>query len=98
MVLWDSRTVHCGKEPDKNRSNKKFRNIVYLCMTPRKWCLNRDIKKRIKAFEETRLTSHWPHKPKLFPKNPRTYGGDIPNVVDIEKPILNDLGKKLVGY
>ena len=98
LVLWDSRTVHCGKEPDKNRPNKKFRNIVYLCMTPRKWCSNINIKKRIKAFEETRLTSHWPHKPKLFPKFPRTYGGDLPNVVDIEKPLLNDIGKKLVGY
>ena len=30
--------------------NKKFRNVVYICMTPRKWCSAKDIKKRIKAF------------------------------------------------
>ena len=35
MVLWDSRLMHCGKEPIKERENKKFRNVVYVCMTAR---------------------------------------------------------------
>ena len=98
MVFWDSRLMHCGKEPMKTRANKKFRNVVYLCMTPRELCSNANIKKRIKAFEELRMTTHWPHNPKLFGKFPQTYGGPLPNVVEIGKPTLNELGKKLVGY
>ena len=30
------------------------------------------IKKKQKAFNELRMTTHWPHKPKLFPVHPRT--------------------------
>ena len=35
---------------------------------------------------------------KLFPKFPRTYGGPLPDMVDIKPPVLTELGKKLVGY
>ena len=41
---------------------------------------------------------HWPHKPKLFPKNPRTYGGPLPNITDVPKPNLTDLGLRIAGY
>jgi hypothetical protein len=56
------------------------------------------IRKKQKAFNEIRSTSHWPHKPKLFPKNPRTYGGPMPDITPIEKPILTELGRKLAGF
>ena len=98
IVLWDSRLMHCGKEPLKERENKKFRNVVYVCMKPRNLCSNANLRKRIKAFEELRMTTHYPECPKLFPKYPRTYGGPLPNVVEINPPKLNKLGKKLVGY
>jgi len=29
------------------------------------------------------MTSHWPHKPKLFPKVPQTYGKPIKKICDI---------------
>jgi hypothetical protein len=29
------------------------------------------------------MTSHWPHKPKLFPKIPQTYGKEIKKIADI---------------
>lgn len=98
MILWDSRTIHCGVEALKRRANKNFRSVIYICMTPRNLCSKKDLEKRKKAFEELRMTTHWPHKPILFPIKPRTYGGELPIVKDIKKPILNELGRRLIGY
>jgi len=39
--------------------------------------------KRVDIFNELRMTSHWPHKPKLFPKVPQTYGKPIKKICDI---------------
>jgi hypothetical protein len=99
MFLWDSRTFHQGIEAQKIRNNSNFRMVVYVCMTPKKLCTKINLKKRIKAFEDLRMTTHWPHLPKLFPTKPRLYSGQIlPEVDIIDSPILNEFGKKLVGY
>lgn len=99
MVFWDSRTIHCGTECTKSRKNKKLRNVVYVCMTPRSLASAADLRKKIKALNEKRTTSHWPHKPKLFPLKPRLYPGDeFPNVTDIPDPQLTELGKIVAGY
>lgn len=99
MVFWDSRTIHCGTEAVRGRINKKIRNVVYVCMTPRKLATDANLKKKRKAFEEKRTTSHWPHKPKLFPLKPRLYPGmEEPNITDIKEPVLTELGKKIAGY
>mgnify|MGYP003654841920 FL=1 len=98
LILWDSRTIHCGVEALKGREKKNFRSIIYLCMTPRSKCPVKDLEKKKKAFEEMRMTTHWPHKPKLFPKMPRTYGNVIPPVEDISPPVLTELGRKLAGF
>ena len=37
-------------------------------------------------------------EPKLFPINPRTYGGPLPNVTPVPKPELTELGKKISGF
>ena len=47
LVLWDSRLMHCGKEPLKDRKEQKFRNVAYICMMPRTLCSHANIKKRI---------------------------------------------------
>lgn len=98
MILWDSRTIHCGTEPIKGRDGRKFRNVVYICMLPRSLSDDRDLKKKRKAFNELRMTTHWPHKPKLFPINPRTYGGPLPDIVNISEPKLTELGKRIAGF
>jgi hypothetical protein len=98
VVLWDSRTIHCGSEPLKTREKMNFRNIAYLCYMPKKMCSEKNVQKKIKAFEEMRMTTHWPCNAKLFPKNPQTYGGPIQDMAQIPTPILNELGRKLVGY
>ena len=98
IVFWDSRTIHCGVEPRKDRPIQNFRCVVYLCYTPRCLSNEKELKKKIKAFEEMRMTSHWPHKVKLFPKIPRTYGAKIKEVVPLNPVEINELGRRLVGY
>jgi len=98
LVLWDSRTIHCGVEAIKSRKSPNFRNIVYVCYEPRENSDDKNLAKKIKAFEERRMTSHWPANIKLFSKKPRTYGGEIYEVEKLPDPVLSELGKKLVGY
>jgi hypothetical protein len=45
-----------------------------------------------------RTTNHYPCKIKLFPKNPQTYGKELPEITDIDKPVLSDIGYKLAGF
>lgn len=98
MVFWDSRTFHCGKEPDKKRKKPNFRNVVYVCMLPREGVSKAIIKKKQKALIEMRLSSHWPNKCKLFPKTPRTYGNALPQIEQLPPPKLTRLGMQLSGF
>jgi ectoine hydroxylase-related dioxygenase (phytanoyl-CoA dioxygenase family) len=98
MVCWDSRTIHCGKGPDKGRANPKERIIVYVSMQPRVMAKGSDLKKKRKAVEELRTTTHWAAKPKLFGKYPRTYGKPIPDTTPPPPPVLTELGRQLAGY
>ncbi len=98
IVFWDSRTIHCGVEANRSREKFNFRAIIYLCYMPREQATKKQLEKRRKAFEELRMTSHWPCNVKLFPKNPRTYGGVLPEITIIEPPKLTQQGKHLVGY
>jgi hypothetical protein len=98
LVFWDSRTIHCGIEAVKTRLKPNFRAIIYLCYMPRQLCSKANLKKKQKAFEELRATSHWPCKPTLFGKSPRTYGGELPVITPIHAPIVSGLGKQLAGF
>lgn len=99
MVFWDSRTMHAGQESLLKRKKQNFRCIAYLCYTPRELASAADIRKKIKAFEELRTTSHWPHKPTLFATKPRLYPGmKLPEITPIEAPVLTEIGYILAGY
>jgi hypothetical protein len=98
MILWDSRTLHCGVEPLRTRPHPNFRSIVYVCYMPRILATKASILKKKKAFQEMRMTSHWPCRPKLFPKLPQTYGAPLPKIESIGTPELSELGMKLAGY
>lgn len=76
MVFWDSRTVHLGRGPIRKRVTPRLRNVVYLCYMPDFMVPEKILKKRLKAYQELRTTSHWPNKAKLFAKYPRCYPGD----------------------
>ena len=98
LVCWDSRTIHCGVESKRNRENSKSRAVIYTCYTPRSLATQAAIKKKQKAFNELRTTNHWPHKPKLFPIKPRTYGKELIPVKPIIQPKVSKLGLKLAGF
>ena len=98
LVLWDSRTIHCGTEPDSSRTKSNYRCCVYLCYTPRSLATQSKLASKIKAWEELRTTSHWPHRPKLFPKLPNTWGAPVPTIVQMPKPEIPDIGYRLIGY
>lgn len=98
MVFWDSRSIHCGTEPNNFRQKEKIRCVAYICYTPRNKATQSSILKKIEAWETLRTTSHWPHKPKLFPLTPNTYGRPLPNVIQIKKPEISDIGYRLIGY
>jgi ectoine hydroxylase-related dioxygenase (phytanoyl-CoA dioxygenase family) len=98
LVFWDSRTIHCGIEADKRRNIANIRAVIYLCYMPRILCDEKNLKKKQNAFNELRTTNHYPCKIKLFAKQPRSYGGIMPTITQIEQPIINDLGKKLAGF
>lgn len=98
LVLWDSRTIHCGVEAQKSRTKSKFRAVVYLCYQPKSFSNKKQIEKKQKAFTNLRTTSHWPAKIKLFPKYPRTYGKDLPEIKNIKPPNVTGLGMSLAGF
>lgn len=98
LVLWDSRTVHHGREPLKERERARLRNVAYVCMTPRSWCKTKDLIRKVKIFEAGRMTTHWPHRPKQFAKVPRTWGKEVKATGTLEKPVLTALGRRLAGY
>ena len=98
LVLWDSRLIHQGKEAEKSRDKPNFRMIPYICMLPREMATEKALQKKRKAYEDLRVTNHWPNEPKLFPKVPRTYGGVIPEFNKIHPPVLNDVGRRLAGF
>lgn len=96
VVFWDSRLIHCGVEPSKDREYPNFRAVVYLCYTPTTTFSKRELEKRKLMLANLRMTTHGGKK--MFPKTPRTYGGDIPQITAISAPELSDLGKSLAGF
>lgn len=98
LVLWDSRTIHCGIESSKGRPNPKNRYVAYLCYMPRKLATKANLKKKQKAFEDLRTTSHNPCSGRLFGKSPQTYGKTIEEITIINRPELSELGMKLAGF
>jgi hypothetical protein len=98
VVFWDSRTIHAGQEPVKTREEPNFRSIVYLCYAPRAQATEKALEKKIKYFEEQRMTNHWPHKITVFPKQPYTRGNPIPDMTSLPKPVLKPIGRYLAGY
>lgn len=98
LVLWDSRTIHQNKWPDKGRENPRWRYVIYSCMLPADGASPKDLKKRSDAIKNLRMTTHWPYPVTLFPKMPRSYGNPFPDYKTItEMPELNELQERLAG-
>ncbi len=102
LVIWDSRLVHCNKGPDLARSIPNYRCISYLCYMPKSMSDINTINKRVQAFLDMETSNHYASRATLFPKFPRDWeskGYKLEDLIKpIDKPVLNDLGKSLVGF
>ena len=106
LVLWDSRTVHANSTALKSRNKPdKFRFVIYTCMTPRKLANDTCLRKKQHYYNEGRVTSHWPHKIKTFPKVPHLYNQVARYKPGLDwaennykKPTLTEEGKRLAGF
>jgi hypothetical protein len=98
MVLWDSRLIHCGQRPLASRPSMNIRLVVFLCYMKRSCITKANLEKKKKAFNEMRMTSHWPCKVKLFGKKPYTRGNPLEDIRDISPPVLSSIGRRLAGF
>ena len=97
LVLWDSRTIHYGTNPMRNRKNKSTRAIIYLCYMPRYLCSEVQYNRKLHALNNMYTTTHWPCNIVYSPNEPISFGGSTPGYTPIPKPILTDLGMKIAG-
>ena len=99
LVIWDSRTVHCGMGPIKDRKNNNFRCISYLSYSPRSKCDEGILKEKIIGFNKMKTSNHYANRATFFQTLSNKYSKyDINELVTpLEKPVLNELGKCLVG-
>lgn len=100
LVLWDSRTAHCNIAPERSTpmEQRKERCVVYVCMQPRAWCSKANLAKKARAFDNFRMTTHWPaSKIELFPVNPRTYGQELTAIVPRRTRIETQRMREIAG-
>lgn len=102
LVLWDSRLVHQGILCSRNRNKSNIRAVVYICMTPRHKASEKQLRKKQTAFNQMRMTTHWPHQISRFPAYPKpseTINKQVNLVTEsTEKLILSEVGYKLSGF
>ena len=100
LYLWSSKTVHSGRPPLRQTASPEvfLRGVVYVSMQPKRFATPADIKRKLKAYNELRTTSHNAARGvTLFPQHPRTYGSAIDTVVRpiTARPALSPLGRSL---
>lgn len=96
ILLWDSRMVHCNVAP----TGSKPRMCTYVSMAPRSGASADVISKRIKAYEEGRMTNHWAYGPWMMVQAAelRSFGVYTAKPTEIKIAQLNDVQRSLVGY
>ena len=99
ILLCDSRLFRADARPKKSRANKgRWRFMVHVCMTPASWATDEDIAVKRKAYEQMRMTTHWPSQKVTLFTNKEIKGPRDPypefTLPDIAK---TDEAKKLVG-
>lgn len=99
LVLWDSRTVHQNIPPLCTNGPAQQRAVVYTCFQPRSFISESNLRKKQKAFDEYRMTTHWPASTvKLFQMKPRTYGAeDVPVYTPVRDRVASQRVLELAG-
>ncbi|KAK9837297.1 hypothetical protein WJX81_004709 [Elliptochloris bilobata] len=73
MFLWDSRTVHSNKLPERASA---WRHVVYCCMQPAALATPADLARKREAWDGYRITTHWPAcNVEVFPDDGESYYG-----------------------
>jgi hypothetical protein len=105
MVLWRSETIHCNSTAQPGRAHpERFRYVVYVCMAPRSLASAATLRKKQLYFEQGRMTSHYPHQLKVFPKRPflhgnHSYDAGFERMEQLYRPpTLTAHGRRLAGY
>lgn len=98
LVLWDSRTMHCGAEPLRGRDRPNTRATIYTCMTPRAMASAEVLQQRFEVFRNGDVCTHCPYRFNVFNKRPRKFydRGDPPALRSIPAPQLSDFAKSLL--
>ena len=88
LVLWESRTFH---QNQYGKPNSEERMIQYICMFPDNHPKNTKAmkKKRLKYFNDSRTTSHWPCPIHVNGLQTQTYG-DKSRLIDYSKIVKYD--------
>jgi hypothetical protein len=95
LVIWDSRTVHCGSNPRRTRKHANTRCISYLSYSPKALATELDLSIKKQALTEMLTSNHYAHRASYFP----TYPYQDEDIVNrINAPNLSKLGYSLAGY
>ncbi|OQO13985.1 hypothetical protein B0A48_00860 [Cryoendolithus antarcticus] len=60
LILWDSRTIHWGGEPEPGKSDV-VRTVIYAAYAPAKLASPEALEMKQKIFHINGATTHWPH-------------------------------------
>lgn len=60
LILWDSRTIHWGGEPEPAKSDV-VRTVIYAAYAPAKMASPEALTEKKKVFSLNGATTHWPH-------------------------------------
>ncbi|KAM3064989.1 hypothetical protein ACMFMG_001197 [Clarireedia jacksonii] len=96
FVLWDSRTMHYACLPE----GEQIRHVQYICMTPRKFATDDQLKLKTECFNKYIGTTHWPHCNIRPATEPPIRNGEVCSKnrsEPFEKPELTDTVLQLAG-
>ena len=100
IVLWDSRLVHANARPVEGLQHPgRWRFVVFVCMTPAIWASPADLEVKRQAYEERKLTAHWPSQGVKIAIDSLNYvqSGDPITLHDLPEVAKTDDAKRLVG-
>ncbi|KIW96021.1 uncharacterized protein Z519_03087 [Cladophialophora bantiana CBS 173.52] len=99
LILWDSRTIHWGAEPEAESNT--IRTVIYVSYSPAALASAESIKMKQQIFRDHGATTHWAHD-NIFPRDLLAYLPD--GSVDprnrsepLEPPELTDRLLKVAG-
>lgn len=60
LIVWDSRTIHWGGEPEPEKSNT-IRSVIYAAYAPVRMASKEALEEKQKVYQLHGATTHWPH-------------------------------------